>query len=67
MLDDAGMWVSRVPVTPLACTTLADLPNSLTTRSIDLRAVDSLLPLRHLWTTSLHTSGVRLRNAADWG
>lgn len=66
-LDDAGMWVSRTPVTPLACTTLADLPNSLAARKIDLRVVDSLLPLRQLWATSLHTSGIRLRNAASWG
>lgn len=66
-LDDAGMWVSRVPVTPVACTRLTDLPGSLTTRNVDLRVVDSLPPLRHLWATSLHTSGIRLRNAAGWG
>jgi hypothetical protein len=65
-LDDAGMHVSRVPVTPVACTRLSDLPAGFAPRNVDLRVVDSLTPLRGLWNTSLHTSGIRLRNAAGW-
>jgi cyclic pyranopterin phosphate synthase len=33
---------------------------------VDLRVVDSLLPLKPLWETTLHTSGIRLRNAREW-
>jgi hypothetical protein len=28
--------------------------------------MDNLLPLKGLWNTSLHASGIRLRNAAGW-
>ncbi|MDB5587187.1 MAG: hypothetical protein JWP26_2157 [Devosia sp.] len=65
-LNDAGMRVSRVPVTPMTCTKLSDLPATFAPRDVDLRMVDSLTPLRELWDTSLHTSGIRLRNATGW-
>ena len=65
-LDDAGMWVSRGPVTPLAVETLADLPAALRAAEVELRVVESLVPLRGVWATSLHASGVRLRNARGW-
>ena len=65
-LDDAGMWVSRTPVTPLAREQLSDLPGVLRTLGVDLRVVESLTPLRGLWETSLHASGIRLRNAVGW-
>ena len=65
-LNDAGMRVSRVPVTPVNRTTLFDLPATFASRQVDLRVVDSLAPLRQLWSTSLHTSGIRLRNANGW-
>jgi hypothetical protein len=65
-LDDAGMWVSRQPVVPLACTVLTDLPAELKKRDVELRILDSLLPLREVWNTTLHASGIRLRNAQGW-
>ena len=65
-LSDAGMWVSRSPVTPLNCVTLSALPATFAPRGVDLRVVDSLVPLRGLWATSLHASGIRLRNATGW-
>ena len=65
-LNDIGMWVSRVPVVPSACTQLTDLPDNFAPRDVELRVVESLVPLRGLWATSLHTSGIRLRNAAMW-
>lgn len=65
-LHDAGMWVSRVAVKPLSCDTFLNLPSAFAPRDVDLRVVDSLLPLRHLWETTLHVSGIRLRNAKGW-
>jgi hypothetical protein len=65
-LHDAGMWVSRVAVKPLGCDTLLDLPSAFAARGVDLRVVDSLAPLKPLWETTLHISGIRLRNAKGW-
>jgi hypothetical protein len=65
-LDDAGMWVSRTTVLPLGQAELNGLPATLRTRGVDLRVVDSLVPLKPLWSTTLHTSGIRLRNAVGW-
>jgi hypothetical protein len=65
-LDDAGMWVSRTSVRPLGVEPIADLPAMLAAQGVELRAVDSLVPLKSLWSTSLHVSGIRLRNAAGW-
>ncbi|WP_375452320.1 DUF6886 family protein [uncultured Devosia sp.] len=65
-LHDAGMWVSRAPVSPLNRITLADLPAALSLKTVDLRIVETLVPLQELWTTTLHTSGIRLRNATGW-
>ena len=66
-LDDAGMWVARAPVTPLGILTLTDLPAALAAEGVELRIMRSLVPLRGVWETSLHASGVRLRNAIGWG
>jgi hypothetical protein len=65
-LADAGMWVAREPVTPLAMETLTDLPAELAAQGVELRVMDSLLPLKDVWSTSLHASGIRLRNAQGW-
>ena len=65
-LDDAGMWVSRTPVEPLGVEPIHDLPAALRDREVELRVMETLGPLRHVWSTSLHASGVRLRNAVGW-
>ena len=65
-LGDAGMWVSRTTVKPLGKTEIADLPSTFAPRGVDLRIVERLTPLRELWQTSLHTSGIRLRHARGW-
>lgn len=65
-LHDAGMWVSSERVAPIGCDTITHLPNRLTQRGVDLRIVESLLPLKHLWQSTLHVSGIRLRNAVGW-
>lgn len=65
-LEDAGMWVSREAVTPLAAETLHDLHAALREAGVELRVMESLVPLKGVWGASLHASGIRLRNAAGW-
>lgn len=65
-IDDAGMYVSRQTVQPLRRDLLVDLPRALVECGTELRIVDSLQPLRSVWDSSLHASGIRLRNAASW-
>jgi hypothetical protein len=60
------MWVAGAPVAPLAMQTLSDLPAALRDQGVELRIMESLAPLRGVWDTSLHASGVRLRNARGW-
>jgi len=66
-LDDAGMSVSRAPVSPRSMTRLDDLPGELQAQDVELRVLVSLLPLRAVWSSSLHASGIRLRNVEGWG
>jgi hypothetical protein len=63
---DGWMWVSRSAVTPLRRDTLTDLPAALAAAGVELRVMDTLAPLRDVWSTSLHVSGIRLRNARGW-
>ena len=65
-LDDAGMFVSRSPVRPLAVETIADLPAALAAQGVELRILPSLAPLRAAFASTLHASGIRLRNAVGW-
>lgn len=65
-IGDAGMFVSRQAVHPLRRDTLTDLPQALARCGTQLRIVDSLAGLRGIWDSSLHASGIRLRNAAGW-
>ena len=66
-LGDVGMWVSRTPVRPLGVQALRSLPHALEARNVDLRTLPTLTPLRDIWATTLHASGIRLRNAQGWG
>ena len=65
-LDDAGMWVSHAPATPLGMQAIGDLPAALAGQGVALRALPTLTPLRNVWSTTLHASGIRLRNAKGW-
>jgi len=65
-LEDAGMWVSRETVTPVAVEIMDDLPAALRASGVELRVLPSLRPLHGVWETTLHASGIRLRNAAGW-
>jgi hypothetical protein len=66
-LGDIGMWVSRVPVRPIEVQAITDLPARLESRGVELRLLETLSPLKDVWSTSLHASGLRLRNAEGWG
>lgn len=65
-LDDAGMWVSREAVTPVAMEVIDDLPAALAALDVELRIMPTLAPLKDVWSTTLHASGIRLRNATGW-
>lgn len=60
------MWVSRSPVTPIHRDAFSDIPGALESLGVELRAVETLSPLRDAWSSSLHVSGIRLRNAREW-
>ena len=60
------MFVSRRVVHPMGCERIANLPQALKDSHTELRVVDSLLPLRDVWNSTLHASGIRLRNASGW-
>jgi hypothetical protein len=65
-LNDYGAWVSRRAERPIAMETLTDLPAAMAAAGVELRIMQNLSPLRDVWSTSLHASGVRLRNATGW-
>lgn len=64
---DVGMWVSRSRVAPTRTDRLTDLPARLVEQNVELRIVGSLTPLKGAWNSTVHASGIRLRNAIDWG
>jgi hypothetical protein len=67
-LGDAGMWVSREPVTPTRVAQIGDLITALEAAGVELRLMPRLTPLHGLWeTTTLHWSSIRMGNARDWG
>jgi hypothetical protein len=65
-LEDAGMFVSRIPVRPLARSEIRDLPQALRAAGVELKVLPNLTRLKGAWDSTLHVSGIRLRNAARW-
>lgn len=65
-LGDVGMHVARHAVRPMAVEALTALPERLTELGVELRVIDDLRPMQPVWDTSLHASGLRLRNAKGW-
>ncbi|MBT9316183.1 DUF6886 family protein [Leptothoe spongobia] len=57
---------AKTEVMPIGLDTLTQLPKEHQKRHIEVRALDNLLPLKSVWQTSLHASGIRLRNAQKW-
>ncbi|WP_158815790.1 DUF6886 family protein [Methylocapsa sp. S129] len=66
-VDEVGMWVSRIAVKPDGMEAIVDMLAELDARNIELRVMEKLTPLKDIWGASLHASGIRLRNAQDWG
>ena len=65
-VDGDWMWVARDLVKPIGVEPCGDLLDALAAQDVELRLMDSLVPLRDVWSTSLHASGIRLRHAAGW-
>ena len=65
-LHDAGMWVSDQRVEPVDKVELTHLDEVLERESVELRSLETLVSLKGLWKTTLHVSGIRLRNAVNW-
>ena len=63
---DNWMWVGDQPVEPVEKLTIPSLPAALAEEGVELRVMDRLTALRSVWSTSLHASGIRLRNAQGW-
>jgi hypothetical protein len=63
---DEWMMVSRDIVTPLREELIDDLAAALRHVRVDLRIVSSLEPLREAWNSTVHVSGIRLRNSRSW-
>jgi hypothetical protein len=65
-IGDHGVHVSPVAAPPLSVEPAGELREALVAAGVELRALDSLQPLAEAWHSSLHFSGIRLRNAAKW-
>ncbi len=64
--DVEWMYVCREPVTPLSVEPVGDLVEALREAGVELRLMPSLVPLRDAWESTMHVSGIRLRNAVGW-
>jgi hypothetical protein len=60
------MFVSRGEIRPLEVAPVGDLLRALRDAEVELRVLERLTPLRGVWETSLHASGIRLRTAVGW-
>ena len=65
-VDGDWTWVSRDSVRPVASAPCGNLLGALAAEDVELRVMERLTPLRDVWSTSLHASGIRLRYAQDW-
>jgi hypothetical protein len=64
--DDPWMLVSRESVEPLSVEPVGELVAALERDDVELRLMPSLAPLFGAWESSIHFSGIRLRNAVGW-
>lgn len=66
-LQDAGMWVSLEAAVPSRVDLIPSPLEALRDAGVELRVVNRLTPLVGLWDqTTMHWSGIRLRNAVGW-
>ncbi|MGE3075786.1 MAG: DUF6886 family protein [Dehalococcoidia bacterium] len=66
LVDDEWMLVSREEETPLSVSPVGDLVEALRTENVELRLMRTLAPLYGAWESTIHFSGIRLRNATGW-
>jgi hypothetical protein len=66
-VGEVGMWVSPSVVLPSKCEVISRLPQRLADAGVELRALPTLVELKPIWNSTLHASGIRLRNASGWG
>jgi hypothetical protein len=64
--DDTWMWVSRTAVEPLAMEPIPDIMTAMADAGVELRLMRSLAPLWGAWESTVHFSGIRLRNSKTW-
>ncbi|WP_338157683.1 DUF6886 family protein, partial [Pantoea ananatis] len=64
---DLVFHFTRTEVIPTGMKVISNLDAELALRNITLRVMERLTPLKSVWLTTLHASGIRLRNAQDWG
>lgn len=65
-INDHGTHVSSTGVKPLKIEPLDDLRSALKAACVELREVESLQSIAAAWKSSVHFSGIRLRNAHGW-
>lgn len=65
-IHDHGTHVSASVVTPIGVERVGDLEAAIAAAGVELRALERLQPVAEAWFSSLHYSGIRLRNARDW-
>ena len=65
-VDGDWTWVTKDSVEPISVEPCGDLLEALAAQAVELRIMPSLAPLAGVWSTSLHASGIRLKNAHDW-
>jgi len=51
---------------PIEKKRIDNLPEKLDEENVTLRILDDLTPLKGIWNSTLHASGIRLRNAQNW-
>ena len=64
--EDSWMWVSKTVARPTQVDRIDDLLGALRCADVELRIMNELTPLREAWSTTMHASGIRLRNASNW-
>ena len=65
-IRDHGTHVTTSAVTPIDVEPVGDLEAALAAANVELRPQETLQPVAEAWFTSLHYSGIRMRNARDW-
>lgn len=63
---DTWMWVSRENELPRRVEPVGDLVEALGAAGVELRVRPTLTPLFGAWESTVHFSGIRLRNAVGW-